>query len=886
MSRPARIRPARIRRATRRPPPGRRAHGGRPAGPALPVLLALFALVAPGRAAAAQDAGAGAAELGYVAPGADEGPTETALERVQRDQARVGLRLESLRQKMERLAQRYDDEGRARNAELLRGAMGRFDEGALLDLSRELQRSLEQANLSSVEQQDALVSSLEDIQALLRDRRDVDDLSRQADLARQGLSELAFLAENERRLLSATRAATDRPDDLLAQALDLAERLARLLADASGAAQAAERADSALGEAALADQLARRQRELAGAPAPAAAEQATLEQALELLLERLRQPLHAGALGEEVLAVAGTARDEARARASEAAGRMAAARAALARHEAGTRADAPAGTTPGGGVPAGGAPEGGTPTGDAQGGESPADVASGDRAPGDEAPGGAMGPRDPGSGSEPGAGGETGGDAGPRSGTGEQDDGTTPGKRPPADPLEAAREEMHAAAAALERTRDALDRSERSLAAARNRARSLAAASSADARSDGEQMEELAERLETVQPEQGEELLDRTRALLEELAELAQEAERGDMQAAASGGEAARLSLDELIAMLRQRAAATGESAEPAAPDPAALEDLAQRQAELERRTRELMQRLSELPDQGFQEPAGRAGSAMGGAQAALRSGDTREATVREEEAAEQLEEARRTLAGEAERYEQLRQEEVLFRVGEELAALLERQRAISAETEELDQERGSAERLGRSQRRAVSRLSNEERDLSTRTESLRRTLEEDGALAFTFALERCRDDLLAVAELLSDEQTGYIVRSTQDDVVIRLRDLIAVLEEELERRRDAEIEDPPEGDSMMGESRPQLIPTVAELLLVQRMEQAALARLENFIRLNPELGDEERYGDVERMLLERWSLEHIRVTELFRTMLANAGGAEPVLDAGQEVQR
>ena len=49
---------------------------------------------------------------------------------------------------------------------------------------------------------------------------------------------------------------------------------------------------------------------------------------------------------------------------------------------------------------------------------------------------------------------------------------------------------------------------------------------------------------------------------------------------------------------------------------------------------------------------------------------------------------------------------------------------------------------------------------------------------------------MLAVAELMSDEQTGYMVQTTQADIVLRLADLIAVLEEELERRRDAEIEE------------------------------------------------------------------------------------------------
>jgi hypothetical protein len=808
--------------------------------------FALLALVlaapAPARAPASvlplpQDAGTATEQSGYSASD-DEGPTETALERAQRDQVRVGLRLESLRQKMERLAQRYEDEGRARNAELLRGAVSRFDADRLLDVSRELQRGLEQANLSSVEQQDLLVASLEEIQALLRDRRDMDDLSRQADLARQGLSELSSLAENERRLLSATRAATDRPEDLLERSLDLTERLARLLSEAARAAEAAERADNALGEAALADQLARRQRELSGAPTPGAKEQSLLEQALALLRARLAQPMDGGALGEEVLAAAESARSDARARATEAGARMAAARAALERHE---------------GKPISGAPPGaesGSASGE-QAGEEPA--AAGESSQPTEA----------------------GAAAAPQAG------------EPAADALQAARAEMEAAAQALEQTRDALDRSERTLAAARNRSRALAMASSADAQRGGEQLQELGERLEAVQPEEGEELLDRTRALLEELAALAQDAERGDMQAAAGGAESARLSLDELMAMLRQRAAsagageAEGESAgdgAAAGPDPATLEELAQRQAELERRTRELMQRLADLPDQGFQQPTERAAQSMAGAQDALRSGSTEAATVREQEAAEQLEQARKTLAGEAERYEQLRQEEVLFRVGEELAALLEVQTRVTAETLELDQARGDSERLGRSQRRTVARLSSEERDLAERAGRLRTTLEEDGALAFTFALERCGDDLLALATLLSDEETGPMVRMTQADVERRLRDLIAVLDEELERRRSAEIEDAPQDmqGELLGESRPQLIPTVAELLLMQRMEQAALARLENFIRLNPEIGDEARYGDVERRLLERWSLEHIKATELFGRMVQSAGGAGP----------
>src|SRR4029453_391357 len=130
----------------------------------------------------------------------DEDSGETAVERAPRDQTRVGLRLKSLREKMERLAQRYDDEGRTRNAVLLRSALASLDEQKLLELADQVERSLEQSKLSTVEQQDALATGLDTIHALRRDRKDADELQRQADLAREALAELSNLAANERRL--------------------------------------------------------------------------------------------------------------------------------------------------------------------------------------------------------------------------------------------------------------------------------------------------------------------------------------------------------------------------------------------------------------------------------------------------------------------------------------------------------------------------------------------------------------------------------------------------------------------------------------------------------------------------------------------------------------
>lgn len=817
---------------------------------------------------------------GWAAPALraqDEDSGETALERALRDQTRVGLRLKSLREKMERLAQRYDDEGRTRNASLLRAALASLDEQKLLELSDQVELSLEQSNLSTVEQQDALAAGLDTVYALLRDRKDADELERQADIAREALAELGNLAANERRLLAATRATSDDKGDLTRQALDEASALQRALEAAQSATASLQAADQALGEAELAAQLAAQQRALAAEPRPEASVEQLLEQALAMLREKLDQPVEGGGLGDELMAAAEQSRAEARQAAAQAAERMAAASEQLQRAEpgAGTPSGAQGQPQPGAKGETGAGNEskpGAKPAGEAAGNEASGE-ASGDKAgdkTGRETSGGeTSGGEKPGPGEEqPGA--EKPGAEKPGDASGEPRPSKPTGGPPGEDAsLEAAKDAMDQAAQALDEVTAALDRSERSLTAARNRARAAALASSQKSESSGHSLEDLAERLEAVAPEDGTEMLDRTRKLLEELMKAAQ-AQRADQpQDAASAQSAAQLSLAELLAMLQKQAQTAGDTPR-APPTPQALEELAQRQDELQRRVHDLMQRLSELPDQAFKEPTGKAGESMGQASHGLRSGDTAEAGKKEEEAAEQLEQAANKLSGAADSYEQLRQDELLFRVGEELKALLETQERISGETRELDEAAAGAERLTRSQRRTVVRLSDEEKDLATRSETLRVTLEQDGAMAFAFALQSCHDDLSSVAEMLADEQTGEFVQTLQGDVSRKLQDLLAVLDDEVERRRNAKKEELPPG-SQAQQGPPPLVPQVAELLLIQRMEQAALARLENFIRLNP-VDQVDGLGPVERQILERWSLEHLKVTELFESMLPKPG--------------
>jgi hypothetical protein len=886
-----------------------------PAGTLATLTAALLLAVAPGARA----------------QGADE--QDSTLDQVRRDQGRISQRLSSLREKMARLAERYTAEGRDRNAVLLQEAMAAFDNVDLVEGSREAEQNLASSMLSSVERQDELVSGLESIYAVLRDRRDVDELRSRGDLLSEGVAELDRLAIDQRQLEARSRAASDTPSELLEEALSEVDRLQEALESGAQSSELLDQAEGVLGEAALAEWLAQEQRALAEAGDPSVATQVELMRALEALLGRLQQPLDASGAAE-LMAAAQEQRERAAQVGAQARAAMDEARSALlgggepregsespSSEGEGSESGAPSGdgsdpssessNPPSGeGTPSepgqpseaqpseaddGSEPGGSSSTSESSQGGTPSESADGSSEPAEQptSQGGQPSSADPQSGqpssgesqsgqpqsgqpqsSEPQSGQPQSGE--PQSGQPQSDEpqsGQPAGEPSQAQPQDPAaeqpmgREQLEQAAELMEEMRDALADAERAANAARNRGLASAGAAARQAEDQADELNETAQRLETLEPDAGPELLDRTRELMQDMNDVETAREQGDREATSQALANAANDLAAIRAMLEQRRAeaAPGEQPERGAAERAEAQA---QQEELERRLRELMDRLAELPDQGFQEPAQRAQQAMDSAQQSLQSGDDRQAASDQEEAAEEIEKAKEQLQGERDRYEQLRQDEVLFRLNEELVALHEEQLALTLETSDLHLARGDSDRLSRAQRRAVARLAESERALGDRASGVADTLREDGAVAFVFAIDQTADDLAAVADRLSDQETGRLVSALQQGVERRLADLLAVLEEELERRRQA-MKDQPEEDQQPQDQQPSgpppLVPAVAELLLVQRMELMALSRVVGF---RDELGDAPRLSSRDILLLERWANEHAQVTDLFESMI------------------
>ncbi|GJM21171.1 MAG: hypothetical protein DHS20C15_10860 [Planctomycetota bacterium] len=842
---------------------------------------------------------------------------ESEMSRVRRDQGRIAQRLQSLQEKMDRLAERYDAEGRQRNAQLLRDALERLDAEGLLERSRAVEQSLDAGLLATVEQQDELSASLEAIYALLRDRTDRQELAERVDLIKQTQAELGFLAEDELGLLQRTRGASDSPAELLDEALGVGAELQQNLENSQASTAELEAALRGLGESRQAAALAEAQRALtARASDPGAdAVQRELSAALEGLRESLSQAAPQSAEGELAESLA-AARERARELAAQAAEAMRLAEERLAEEQgAGRNASGEADSTSGSGEAGDGgeAAESGEPGDGASRAESGEAGASGaphdggetteDGAPSDSGSAGETGESSAGGqqgesgesdasgqageSGESGASGQAGesgesgasGQAGesgasdaskPAGESGEPGGGEEAAGSESADDSEggSAEDAMESAAESLEAAAALLGESERALALQRNRARSQGLTASRQANAGAKQLEELMERLEAAEPDEGPELLDRTRELLDQVAQANNALEQGQSAGGAAMQSQAAKDLAALMQALQARRSGASESP-PQPVDQAGREQLAAEQADVQRRLRELMDRLTELPDQGFNEALDRATEAMAQAEQALQEGRLDEAALRQQEAAEELKEAQEQLAQEEKRYDQLRQDEVLFRLQEELQSMLERQQAVSAETNDIEDVRSEAGRLGRSQRRALARLGGEQRDLALACAGVGEAISEDGAVAFVFALQRIVDDMNTVADHLEDESTGGLVRALQDGIERRFLDLLDVLEQERERRRtqtEESDEPPPEGEQPQPESP--LVPPVAELLLLQRLELMALDRVERFAELFPEAAEGEELSPIEARELERWAIEHVRVTQLFESLI------------------
>ena len=327
-------------------------------------------------------------------------------------------------------------------------------------------------------------------------------------------------------------------------------------------------------------------------------------------------------------------------------------------------------------------------------------------------------------------------------------------------------------------------------------------------------------------------------------------------------------------------------------PADAAQQERVQKEAEQQQKLQEDIVRLAEQLKQRQAQAAERkvqqAADAADRARRAMQQGEMEEAQQRQEEARQKLDEAAKELEQEEDRYQDLRQEELLFRMADELTTFLERQRPITAQTAEAAKS-ATAEGLSRAMRSKANQLGEEEQDLAGKIAALVQALTEEGNLVYQAVLKANVDDLREVARRLAGRRpdVGSFTTMLQGDVERRTEDLLAALERERQRREQERNEQQQQqqqqqqdrGRNRFNQQRKKLVSLIAELEMLKKLGVDTRTATDNLRTLVEARGDA-TISEAETALIERLAHRHGEITKLFQQIKA---GVEETMQQMQQ---
>jgi len=164
--------------------------------------------------------------------------------------------------------------------------------------------------------------------------------------------------------------------------------------------------------------------------------------------------------------------------------------------------------------------------------------------------------------------------------------------------------------------------------------------------------------------------------------------------------------------------------------------------------------------------------------------------------------------------------------------------------------------------------------------EEVREKLQQEASPTFPWILERNSRDLVEVDQALDSRvpDTGMFVQVLVHDVRDRYQYLLEALDEEMKRRQEemARGQEESAGEEEAGQQQQganPLVPPVAELILVKRLEEDVLLEVRAF-RAEDEMFRDEASRQARGRLLERLGHRHGALTGLFDDLLETQSGA------------
>jgi len=320
------------------------------------------------------------------------------------------------------------------------------------------------------------------------------------------------------------------------------------------------------------------------------------------------------------------------------------------------------------------------------------------------------------------------------------------------------------------------------------------------------------------------------------------------------------------------------------------LADQAKEQEELTEDIIRLAEELKKRRNKDAERAAEEAADASRKAQRAMEQGDTEETQKQQEKAREKLEEAKEDLEEEKDRYQDLRQEELLFKMKDELTAFMEKQRPITEATKQVQKVSGGS-RLSRPARRKVNGLGEEEQSLAGKVEFLVNALTEEGNLVYRSVLNANLEDLREVSRRLAGRSpdVGSFTTLLQDDVEKRTLQLLDALAKELKRRNQERQQQQQQDSSQQSESqnkfskqREKIVSLIAELEMLKNLDIDTKEAADN-LRAFVEVRSDETISDAEVAMIQRLAHRHNEITKLFAQIKAGVEEAMSQMGGGEE---
>jgi len=329
---------------------------------------------------------------------------------------------------------------------------------------------------------------------------------------------------------------------------------------------------------------------------------------------------------------------------------------------------------------------------------------------------------------------------------------------------------------------------------------------------------------------------------------------------------------------LESAAAAARSGAKPKSEaDRAEVERLEKEQARIRAELLKLAQRNKNREGAKPSNSMENAASSAKRAEEALGDEELQEAEQAEIDAERQMREAQRELGAEEEQYQRLRQEELLFKIAEQVKALTDEHQVQMRATVEIDAQRKPGERPSHTSRLRLRKIAKAEEQLAARATDIGKSIREEQSVVFAEVLDQAARDLTSIGRDMSeagDWQSGERVQARQQDVEQSWIWLGEALQQEKQRRQEQPPGQPQEQQQQQAQNR--LVPDVAELKLLRRMGVDVTEEIERLRILNPEIENGSEIDPLLREDIGRLGFRHERVSDLFRQFRSRLGIPAP----------